>query len=167
MTGVIDFGQAGRLFQRAAARVVETCSPVSEQVWCGGTDGHRICDIVEHMAISNGLFARRLEAMIAAPPHGGRCSQLEDDEVPFLFERAVEPPGLAEPTGTWINRNEAVERYGKSARAFIELSARAVGDMRSKGSPHPLFGTLDGVQWIIFAAAHNERHRSEIIGLLG
>ena len=32
--------------------------------------------------------------------------------------------------------------------------------------PHPVFGLMDGLQWVLFAAAHTERHRAQLIGLI-
>jgi hypothetical protein len=31
------------------------------------------------------------------------------------------------------------------------------------GAPHPAFGLLDGEQWLLFASAHLERHRAQLL----
>lgn len=106
-----------------------------------------------------------LASLLKAPEGESPYAVIDDAEVPHLFERATEPPGIAEPTGEWRDRGQALERFQESGRRLSDLADKCEGDMRMKGAPHPIFGPLDGVQWAQFAAAHNERHRSEIIGL--
>jgi hypothetical protein len=38
-------------------------------------------------------------------------------------------------------------------------------DLRGYAAPHLVMGQLDGVQWLLFAAAHTERHTRQIIEL--
>jgi len=33
-------------------------------------------------------------------------------------------------------------------------------DLRAYGVAHPVFGLMNGMQWVLFAAAHTERHRA-------
>lgn len=161
-----DFIDSIRIFEGAISRTLQTCSALSADAWNTPQAGRfSIAEVVEHMALSNGLFERRLASILAGV--GGDClyAQLDDAEIPHLFERAAEPPGIAEPSGKWRDRDAALARFEESARAVSALASRDTGDLRTKGAPHPIFGPLDGVQWALFAAAHNERHRSEIIGL--
>jgi hypothetical protein len=52
-------------------------------------------------------------------------------------------------------------------RGIEQWAAENVGrDLRAIGTPHPVFGLLDGVQWLLFAGAHTERHRAQLIGLV-
>lgn len=38
-------------------------------------------------------------------------------------------------------------------------------DLRALVARHPLFGLLDGSQWLLLAAAHVDRHRTQAIGV--
>lgn len=154
-------------FDGAIRRTLETCRTLPPEAWNARFAGrrHSIAEVVEHMALSNRLFETRLRSILHASPKEKPYATLEDAEVPYLFERASEPPGIAEPTGEWRDRDVALTHFEESARPIAAMANEDVGDLRMKGARHPVFGPLDGLQWLLFAAAHNERHRSEIIGL--
>lgn len=164
---MIDFKQAIASFARASKRTILTCADVAPTHWVAHPRAgyHSMSEVVEHMALSNGLFAGRLEKIFAAPVRGSAYAVLEDEEIPHLFERVDEPPGIAEPSGSWVERDDALRRLEESAQRVIAFGETEVSSPRMRGAPHPLFGPLDGVQWALFAAAHTERHRSELIGL--
>lgn len=176
LTGVLSKESGGAMsayrsalasFERAVARTVLTCSDVSPDEWIAHPrpDRHSMSEVLEHMSLSNELFRARLEKIRAAPIASQRYSALEDDEIPHLFERVDEPPGIAEPSGTWRDPKEAIRRFQESAAGVMACADVDEEFVRMRGAPHPLFGPLDSVQWALFAAAHTERHRSEIIGL--
>jgi hypothetical protein len=161
-----EFRDAIAAFNGAVRRTLATCQSLTPEVWNAHLRaGFSIGEILEHMALSNGLFERRLASIIGKPAGDSVYACLEDEEIPHLFERAIEPPGIAEPTGEWRDSKEALARFSASARPISALATEDPGDLRRKGAPHPVFGPLDGVQWVLFTTAHNERHRSEIIGL--
>ena len=153
-------------YRDAARRFLVTCSGLSNAAWAEPRAGHHsIAEIAEHVAISNALFAAVLRRLTRAADSDA-ASPLEDGEIAHLFERTVEPPGLAAPTGSWTDRQNALPRIAASFEAATAPHAGGP-NMRRRIAPHPLFGPMDGVQWALFAAAHTERHRSEIIKLAG
>lgn len=154
-------------FERAVERTVLTCADVTPDEWVARprSDRHSMSEVLEHMSLSNELFRARLEKTRTAPAAAEPYSSLEDDEIPHLFERVDEPPGIAEPSGTWRDPKEAVRRFQESAAGVMACADIDEELVRLRGAPHPLFGPLDVVQWALFAAAHTERHRSELIGL--
>lgn len=87
---------------------------------------------------------------------------ITDDEMPYLFYGGEEPPNLATPTGTWTNLNEGVERLRGSADAIVDWASGTPLELRCHGLVHPVFGLLDGAQWVRFAAVHTWRHRPDL-----
>jgi hypothetical protein len=161
-----EFRAATESFRGAMRRAVATIASLDDAAWIAGAGRDRLCDSVEHMAISNGLFRGRIAKIAGDPQRDAPYALLEDGEIAHLFERADEPPGVAEPTGTWTDRAIALDAFKRSGDALAETAAGAQTNMRLRGARHPLFGPMDGVQWMLFAAAHTERHRSDIIGRL-
>jgi hypothetical protein len=164
--GMDAFETAMNGYRDAARRFLATCAGLPDAAWAAPRAGrHSIAEVAEHVALSNALFGARL-ARLAATADSDAVTPLEDGEIAHLFERAAEPPGIAAPTGSWTDRAEALPRIAASFAAATALPG-AAPVMRRRIAAHPLFGPMDGVQWALFAAAHTERHRSEIIGLAG
>lgn len=120
-------------------------------------------EVTEHVAIANRGVLARLVSGLTTPIVGPRG--VNDDEIPYLFYRAEEPPDVSKPTGTWSDIADAVDALRASVAALIEWHDQCVVNLRAYGAPHPIFGTLDGRQWLMFAHAHLERHRAQVIGL--
>jgi hypothetical protein len=119
-------------------------------------------DVAEHVTIANRNIAKRLSTLT---PLGERRSEVIDDEIPYLFYRGDEPPNVATPSGTWNSWVDHAEEYRHSVNAILTTIENAHFDLRTHGATHPVFGTLDGSQWLLFSGAHTERHRSQLIGL--
>ena len=153
--GPIDFLTA------AAARFEKQCASATSAQWAfrPKPGAWSMGDVAEHVTIATQNMAKRLRAL--APLE--RAPDVIDDEIPYLFYRGDEPPNVATPTGTWTQWADHAETF-RAATAAIREAALAEG-LRTRGAPHPLFGMLDGEQWLIFAGAHIERHRSQLIGL--
>ncbi len=147
-------GRATERFLRDAALVTTTAwaMPPTTGRWS-------VSEIAEHVTVANGGVLAQLERL---SPNGGATPSVLDDEIPFLFYRGDEPPDVAAPTGTWVDRHEALERLRVSADAL--KSWESSDDLRRLGAKHPVFGLLDGTQWLLFAAAHMERHRAQVVG---
>lgn len=122
-------------------------------------------DVAEHVAIANGNLGRALAARLLESPIGSAAVAVTDAEIPYLFYRGEEPPGVAAPTGALVDPAQGVAAIETSARSILDWADGVHADLRAFGLPHPVFGLLDGVQWLLFAGAHMERHRAQLVGL--
>ena len=120
-------------------------------------------DVAEHVTIANRGILARLSKI--GSPIEGCAPDVIDEEIPFLFFRGDEPPNVATPTGAWTSWKEAQATFQENATALASWVEETTLDLRAHGAPHPVFGLMDGMQWVLFAAAHMERHRSQLIGL--
>jgi hypothetical protein len=125
-----------------------------------------IAETVEHVVLTNRGVLARLGRLFASP--------LADDAPRFddaaissdMFRTAgPAPPGLAEPEGRFATRAEGVAALEASRDALLAWARDADGDLRRHGLPHPVFGVFDGVQWILFAAAHTDNHVPQVRAL--
>jgi hypothetical protein len=65
---------------------------------------------------------------------------------------------LAEPTGRFATRSEGASAL-IAVRDGVAAAVRNDGErLRAFGFEHPVFGTFDGVQWVLFLAAHTDNH---------
>jgi hypothetical protein len=145
----------------AAARFEKQCEGATELEWAfrprPGT--WSMGDVAEHVTIATQNISKRfrtLTPLVKAP-------DVVDEEIPYLFYRGDEPPNVATPTGTWSRWADHAEAF-RAAVAAVRAAA-STDALRAHGAAHPLFGTLDGMQWLMFAGAHIERHRAQLIGL--
>lgn len=122
-----------------------------------------IGDVAEHVAIANHGIAARLSTLLASPMSGAPA--VIDAEIPYLFYQGDEPPNIATPTRSWNALVEVESRFRASVKPLVSWAENVDADLRAYGLPHPIFGVLDGLQWLLFATAHMERHRAQIIGL--
>jgi hypothetical protein len=155
---------ARKLLDRSAERFRTLATELGAEAWTARhpqRGGWSVSEVTEHVTIAARSIATVLEKRLtplAQPP------ALEDDEIPFVFYRGDEPPGIGTPSGTWTDSGQAILDFDAAIDA-VARAAAAHSDLRALGSAHPSFGTLDGEQWLLFVGAHTERHRAELFGL--
>src|SRR5262249_14754032 len=115
-------------------------------------------ETVEHVVMTNRATLRRLRQADDALPMADTRRFPDADIVEQMFHGVPAPPGLSQPT-----RSFAAARDGTGAltagRDGVVESVRIDGDrLRAIGFMHPVFGMFDGVQWVLFLAAHTDNH---------
>jgi hypothetical protein len=157
-------GAHSALLGLAALRFERLCTQATPSQWCfRDMNGMRTTDVAEHVAIANERMIERLHTLTWC---GTRAPDVSDDEIPYLFYRMDEPPHSAAPSGNWTSWIEHAKTFRASVNKIVQWAADAGPDLRRYGAAHPAFGWLDGAQWLIFAGAHIERHRSQLIGMM-
>jgi DinB family protein len=151
----------------ATARFVEQCSLATNTQWNSRSKpgAWSMGDVAEHVALANRGILSRLSKSLVASPIEERVPDSIDDEIRYLFYRGDEPPNVSTPTGAWTSWGEAKTTFEEGATALLKWVDEAKLDLRAYGVRHPVFGLMDGMQWVLFAAAHTERHRAQLIGL--
>jgi hypothetical protein len=59
----------------------------------------------------------------------------------------------------------ALRRRGEVRDELVAWARETAADLRAYGLPHPVFGVFDGVQWMLFAAAHTDNHLPQLHAL--
>ena len=156
-----------QLLRDTTERFVHQCNLASSAQWNSRPkpEAWSMGDVAEHVTIANRGILARLSKTLEGSPIGGRAPGVIDDEIPYLFYRGDEPPNVATPTGAWTSWKEVQPTFLESATALRSWVEATTLDLRAYGVPHPVFGLMDGMQWVLFAAAHTERHRAQLIGL--
>jgi len=171
-----EIDQALEYFERTRQRVLEATTGLSDAQWRfkPAPDRWSIAENLEHMAIvQERVLGPVREQLAQAPaPEAGRNSQLLDriilEKIPDRSIKAKAPEFL-DPTGQW-SQPEAMDRLLRNYRrlaAFVESS----GDLRRHILEAPPlrivtngeFTTMDGYQWALTVAAHDERHVRQIL----
>jgi DinB family protein len=140
---------------------------VSDRAWRLRPAGEEwsIAETVEHVVLSDRAILARLAELPSAPlaPNATRC----DDAVisDAMFRAAGPAPALAPPKGRIATRAHGIAALCTACDGLVGWASAVNEDLRGFGLPHPIFGTLDGVQWLLFAAAHTDSHAVQLRSL--
>lgn len=130
-------------------------------------DSWSAIEIVEHLGIVQGFVKLRLDDLAngAAPDPAKNAHEVDaliEATVPDRTTK-VKGPEAGKPTGRW--GTETLDQYCGLCDHLIEV-ARSASGLRGHTSPHPILGALDGYQWLLAAACHNERHRRQMVEVI-
>lgn len=153
--------------QNSTERFLALLDGISDAQWRLRPAGEEwsIALTVEHVVLTNRAIAARLPQLAASPIAPG-VPRFDDAAIhEAMFRTAVAPPGLAEPTGRFASCAEGVAALVAACESIASWVAASGLDLRAHGLPHPVFGLFDGVQWILFAAAHTDNHVPQLRAL--
>ncbi len=125
-------------------------------------------EVVEHIAVVEVNVSRlMLEKILEQPLAPERRAEVKpkDSQITALmFDRSTrrEAPERVRPTGRWSDPDDAVKAFTDARDRLIDWVSKTDADLRGYAAEHPVFGVLDGKQWLLFAAAHCARHTRQI-----
>jgi len=66
-----------------------------------------------------------------------------------------------------VNRRccSPIGQFTEASDALTAWYENTDSDLRSLTYPRALFGLLDGVQWLLFAASHHDNHARDVLEL--
>jgi hypothetical protein len=129
-----------------------------------------VAEIVEHLAAAERSSAKLLARLVADPVEAPATTTDADMSAGdnLLWERVAdsptprEAPEFIRPKGRYATRAEAETALDLARDQVISLAENATVDLRRRVAPHPALGIIDGVQWLLFLAAHLKRHVRQI-----
>jgi len=131
-----------------------------------GPDRWSVAETLEHIALAEDFIFGNVTDKIMKAPAGdpGRDTMKIDAGVlamiPDRSHKAQAPPPLV-PTGRWTP-TETLEHFLKSRAKTIEFM-QSTPDLRQHVVDSPLGQPLDAYEWLLFIAAHSERHTKQIL----
>ena len=153
--------------ERSTRAFLDLIDGVPDAAWLARPAGEEwsIAETVEHVVLADRAILAALGRLLAAP------SEWDDGRVDdaaitaAMFAGAGPAPGIAPPLGRYATRAEGVAALRAAADAIVAWASGRREDLRARCRPHRVFGTFDGVQWLLFAAAHQDSHAAQVRGL--
>lgn len=146
-------------------QLLDTAGPLTPAQWkfkpVGG--GWSVAEITEHLAVTEASTLAEIQLALRAPAMPDHKSETagKDDlimkGVPDRSHKAQSPESLA-PTGRFATRDAALSEFKARRDQTIEFIEKTPADLRSHMFPHPALKLLDCYQWVLFLAAHADRH---------
>ena len=167
MTMTYSITDALTIFRTSTDHFVAPLADASDTMWVYKPSATvwSMAEVIEHVTMTDrgirGLASRALR-----PFATGEHSAVDDAAIATIFDDAGPPPPDAqEPSGTWTDRDVAIRQFTEIAAELASWYAHTDADLRSLTFAHPLFGLLDGVQWLLFSASHHDNHTRDVLEL--
>ena len=132
-------------------------------------DRWSILETAEHVAVVNrGIHRLLTTKLLAAPLTAEQKVAMKDKDdlvIRMMFDRSVrqDAPELVRPTSRWTETALLIRAFEESRDGTIAWTRAATVELREYALPHPALGLLDGTQWLLFMAAHTERHTRQVL----
>jgi hypothetical protein len=163
--------RAARHLAQSRTSVVHVVRGLTQAQWDFKAAPERwsIAEILEHVALVEEMFLDRVVPRLCAGPLCALDNEPQATDRLILFfptdgstTFAAPPPVLPAGRGTPA---ESLDRFlagRKATCAFLE--SPGIG-LRQHRVDHLMFGPLDGYQWVLFMAAHTQRHVKQILAV--
>lgn len=125
-------------------------------------------DIVEHLVKSEQavyqLITMDLVKRPVLPPN--RRSRVRDLAIVMaVTNRDVRftAAEMVRPTSAWTSGPAMIAEFDRLRARTKDYLAKTMDDLRGRTADHPVLGVIDAYQWILFVAAHSERHSKQMV----
>lgn len=163
-----DRDRAIKYLETTKQAVIDATKPLTKAQWKfkEADDRWSVADVVEHLAASEDLFLSMVtEKVMKAPPGpAGEDVKALDElvmaKIPDRTQKAQAPEEL-KPTNRFGSPEAALKHFVQSREKTIAYLRKTNG-LRDHAMDSPLGKKLDAYQWLIFCAAHSDRHTKQI-----
>ncbi len=148
--------------------VLEATKGLSEAQWNfkPAPDRWSVAQVMEHIAASEDmLFGLVTDKIMKAParPEGGDVKAIDEMILARITDRSrkAQAPQELVPTNRY-GSPDAAQKHFIESRARTADFLQKTPDLRAHAVDSQLGAKLDAYQWILFIAAHSERHTKQI-----
>jgi len=132
------------------------------------TGGWSVAECAEHITLSEdalfGLVMR--QSKLPVDPKGVRTGREKDQTIiKMLTDRSkkAKAPEMLVPTGKFPTPDSVAAAFGEKRDRTVAFVKTNNDDLRGKISASPMFGTVDGYQYVLFLAGHSSRHTAQLL----
>jgi hypothetical protein len=148
--------------------VLEATKGLSEAQWNfkPAPDRWSVAQVMEHIAAAEDFLRGMItEKVMTAPPDATRDTKKIDDAVlamiPDRTHKAQAPEPLV-PTNRYGSAEGSLKHF-QEARETTEAFLKNTAGLRAHAADSPLGMKLDAYEWVLFIAAHSDRHTKQIL----
>jgi hypothetical protein len=132
-----------------------------------GPDRWSVAEVMEHIAAAEDyIFESVADKVMKAPagPAGEDTSAVDSLVLKAIPDRTVkaQAPEPLRPTNRFGSPQASLKHFLASRKKTIAF-AKSEKDLRAHAIDSPLGKKLDAYEWILFIAAHSERHTKQIL----
>jgi len=154
-----------RELEDSRQRLLTALEGLTEEQWRLRPASNRwsIAECAEHITAAEVAMPKLLAAATA-----GEASDSVSERDDFVRRsmrdrtRHDQAPENLRPRGRWATGEETIRVFEERRAANLDFVQKTQEDLRGRFFPHPLAGILDCYQWLVFLAAHTDRHAEQI-----
>lgn len=125
-----------------------------------------VAECVEHLAISESMLGGMLQGALKVPANSSKRDsvQISDEKLLAIItnrSQKVKTREAFEPSGKFGSHEETVKEFTAKREKHIEYLKTTNDDLRNHYGQLP-FGTIDGLQILLFISGHTERHVAQV-----
>ncbi len=155
-------------------RLLAGLEGLTEEQWRARPTPDRwsIAECAEHITAAEVSLPKLYKSAIAVDPGPAERREIrhKDDFVRRVLRdrsRRDEAPERLRPKGRYPTREETIRTFQERRNANLDYLRTTSDALRDWFAPHPFAGLIDGYQWILFLAAHTDRHTTQIEEIRG
>jgi len=162
--------QALKLLQTTHDNFLKSIAGLSQKQWTfkPAPDRWSVAEVAEHITVSESTIFGLVQARAMASPAAPEKRELVKGKDQLIIEKVpdrshkAQAPEMLRPTGRWANEADLTKAFEDARKTTINYVQTTNDDLRDHFFDHPVFGPLDGYQWILLLATHSARHTAQI-----
>jgi uncharacterized damage-inducible protein DinB len=163
-----DRAKAIQYLEKTRAGVFAATKGLSEAQWNfkPATNRWSVAEVTEHIAAAEDFLMDMVQKQVmTAPPRaaGEDVKAIDDFVLKAIPDRTVKAkaPEPLEPNNRFGSPKSSLKHF-QDSRAKTVSFLKNTKDLRQHAADSPLGKKLDGYEWVLFIAAHSERHTKQI-----
>ena len=148
---------------------LKSIAGLSQKQWTfkPAPDRWSVAEVAEHITVSEstifGLVQKTMQSP-AAPENREQVKGKDQLILQKIVDRShkAQAPEILRPTGRWGTEAELTKTFEASRKVTMDYVKTTNDDLRDHFFDHPVFGTLDGYQWLLLLSGHSARHTEQI-----
>jgi len=164
-----DRDRALKYLESTRQGVLDATAGLSDAQWNfkPAPDRWSVAEVTEHIAAAEGyLRGMVVEKVMTAPPRAENenVKAIDDMVLAMIPDRTTkrQAPDPLKPTNRYGSPKATLAAFNES-RQQTEDFLKSHDDLRAHAIDSPLGKKLDAYEWVLFVAAHSERHTKQIL----
>ena len=163
-----DRDKAIKYLEKTRANVLASTKGLSEAQWNfkQATNRWSVAEVTEHIAVAEDFLMDMIKDKVMTAParaEGEDVKAIDDFVLKAIPDRTVkaQAPEPLQPNNRFGSPKESLKHF-RDSRAKTIAFLKKTKDLRQHAADSPLGKKLDGYEWVLFVAAHSERHTKQI-----
>ena len=156
-------------FQTTRDNFLKSIAGLSQKQWTfkPAPDRWSVAEVAEHITVSETTIFGIVQRLMQSPadPQKREAAKGKDqvilERMPDRSHKA-QAPEVLRPTGRFANEADLIKTFKAARKSNMDYIQTTNDDLRDHFFDHPVFGTMDGYQWLLLLSSHSARHTAQI-----